>query len=303
MSNIKQFPFTSKLGWSASRYEVFSICKRRYFFQYYAKYDTDIPVRSIQRMKDLVSIPLETGGIVHTVFETLLRRLRKTPEVIDVDRFFEFASGLVQSRISRVEFDEIVYGDQHEITSDDIYPKVRTCLDNFLASDRFEWLTGVAIDAVDEWVIEPPGYGESRLNGLKVYCKVDFLFPVEGYLHIIDWKTGKEIPDKHRKQLLGYATWASYHFEVEPDLVKPKIAYLYPEYVEVHEDFTAEDLDYFAVRVEAETREMYGYCREVEGNIPLDKQEFQPVDREEICRYCNFRGICFPERYPYDFSR
>ena len=302
MVDVKKFPFTSILGWSATRYEIFSICKRRYFYHYYGKYDPDNSIRELKRLKELVSIPLETGGIAHSVFETLLRRLRKTPENIDEERFIEYAETMTSDRIEKSEFDEIVYGELDEINIDDIFPKVKICLENFLESERFDWLTGVAINTSDDWVIEPPGYGESRLNDMKVYCKVDFLFPVDGVLHIIDWKTGKVVHEKHRKQLLGYATWAAYHFDVDPDLVRPTIAYLYPEYVEVDESFSAEDLRNFAVQVEAETGEMYEYCRDVQGNVPLDKGEFPLVDHEKICVYCSFRGICFPDQYQFKFE-
>ena len=197
MVDVKKFPFTSILGWSATRYEIFSICKRRYFYHYYGKYDPDNSIRELKRLKELVSIPLETGGIAHSVFETLLRRLRKTPENIDEERFIEYAETMTSDRIEKSEFDEIVYGELDEINIDDIFPKVKICLENFLESERFDWLTGVAINTSDDWVIEPPGYGESRLNDMKVYCKVDFLFPVDGVLHIIDWKTGKVVHEKH----------------------------------------------------------------------------------------------------------
>ena len=57
MTEIKRFPYTPKLGWSATRYDLFSICKRRYFFHYYAKYDSEIQVRHLTRFKDLVTVP------------------------------------------------------------------------------------------------------------------------------------------------------------------------------------------------------------------------------------------------------
>ena len=77
MKQIKQFPFTPILGWSMSRYSMFSICKRKYFYHYYNKYDPKIPVRLIREMKDLGSIPLVTGIAAHQVIEALLNRLKK----------------------------------------------------------------------------------------------------------------------------------------------------------------------------------------------------------------------------------
>ena len=184
------------------------------------------------------------------------------------------------------------------MTAEDLYPKVQVCLENLLDSDRYRWLVGEAAQTSGQWVIEPPGYGESRLDGLKAYFKVDFLFPVGDHFHILDWKTGKSDPEKHRKQLVGYAVWASYHFEVGAEKVVPTIAYLHPRYEEVEEVFNAFDLGHFAIQVRAETEEMREYCRDVEQNIPLNKEQFPLVDDPRICSHCEFRGLCFPDQYP-----
>jgi CRISPR/Cas system-associated exonuclease Cas4 (RecB family) len=298
MRQIKHFPFTHILGWSATRYDLFSVCKRRYFFHYYAKYDLEIQVRRLTRFKELVTLPLETGGIVHQVIEALLNRLKSTTQDIDRPRFHAYADNLIAQSLEQKPFEEVVYGEVSQIDPADLAPKIHACLDNLLASRRYAWLVEEAVATAPEWIIDPPGYGETRLQDLKVYCKVDFLFPLGDELHIVDWKTGKTDSAKHRKQLLGYATWAAHHFEVDPTVIQPSIAYLHPEYSEVHQNFTAVDLENFAVQVRAETEEMYEYCRDVTQNIPLDKPAFPTVDDERICRYCAYRGVCFPDRYP-----
>jgi len=181
---------------------------------------------------------------------------------------------------------------------EDLYPKVQSCLENLLESDRYRWLVEEAIATRDRWVIEPPGYGETRMDGLKTYFKVDFLFPIGDQLHILDWKTGKQDLEKHRKQLVGYSAWASYHFEVGVEKVVPTIAYLDPRYAEVEEVFNAFDLEHFAIQVRAESEEMQEYCRDVEQNIPAEKSEFPLIDDPRICSHCEFRGLCFPDQYP-----
>jgi len=295
---IRQFPFTPILGWSASRYDLFSICKRRYFFQYYTKYDPENPIRRLNRFKELVSLPLETGSIVHEVIEALLNRLRSTAEAIDRPRFLIYADQAIERSLKGKTFEEVVYKELPQARAEDLQPKVHACLENLLASERFRWLVEDAAPASGEWIIDPPGYGETRLGDLKVYIKVDVLFPLGDLIHILDWKTGKADPAKHRKQLVGYATWASIHFGVDPERVRPTLAYLHPAYSEVHQSFDAADLQAFAVLVRAETAEMYEYCRDIEQNIPLDKDAFPQVDDERICAQCAFRGICFPEKHP-----
>lgn len=298
MAPIKRFPYSPILGWSASRYDVFSICKRKYFYHYYAKYDPEVPVRLIQELKELSSIALETGVAVHTVIQVLLNRLKRASSEVDRSLFLDFAYRRTRHRAETATFQEVYYGERETVGVDELYPKVQACLENLLSSDRYPWLVREAGTTREEWVIEPPGYGESRMDGLKTYFKVDFLIPLQDRLHILDWKTGKPDPEKHRKQLVGYAAWASYHFEVEPAKVIPTIAYLYPEYEEVEEVFNSYDLEHFAIQVRAETEEMYEYCRDVEQNLPLQKSEFPLVNDRRICRHCEFRGLCFPDDFP-----
>lgn len=301
MSEIKQFPFTPILGWSNSRYELFSICKRKYFYHYYNKYDPQLSRREIMQYRNLSTIALEIGGIVHEVIEALLRRLRQSTDPINTDKFVDYALDVARSAIRSKQFEEIVYGQVEKISEDEVAPGIQESLLNLIESQRYTWLAEKAVEHAQGWVIDPPGFGETRLGDLKAYFKVDFLFPFEDGYHIIDWKTGKADQERHRKQLMGYSTWACYHFEVTPERVWPRLAYLRPDYFEVEETFNAEDLENFAVQVRAETVEMYDYCRDIQANIPVEKDEFPLVDNPRICEYCNFRGICFPEEYPAKF--
>ena len=295
---IKYFSYTPILGWSFTRYETFSICKRRYFYQYYGKYDPEIPTPIIDQYKKLTSIPLKTGEIVHNTIEVLLKRMQQSNADIDRDRFLEYTQKLIYSSLRDAPFEELFYRSVEAITPDDIFPTVQQSLLNLLDSPRFAWLQNEASQRANEWIIEPGGYGEARLNDLKVYFKVDFLLPFEDKIYIFDWKTGQPDAVKHQKQMRGYAAWTVYHFEVDASQVETAIAHLLPEYSEATETFESTDLEHFALQIQAETREMYAYCRDVENNIPRDKEEFPMVADERICSYCRFRGLCFPEKYP-----
>jgi hypothetical protein len=303
MPEIKQFPYTPILGWSNSRYELFSICKRKYFYHYYNKYDPDLPRREILGYRELSTIPLEVGSIVHEVIEALLNRLKRSTEDIDTTKFLEYAQRIARNRIQTRQFEELVYNQLDQIDPLDLTPSIQACLSNLLESARFTWLLNLALEHAEGWIIDPPGYGETRLGELKAYFKVDFLFPLEDGYHIIDWKTGKADQERHRKQLMGYSTWACYHFDVDPQRVWPRLVYLQPDYLEVEETFDADDLAHFAVQVRAETQEMYDYCRDIQANIPLDRSEFSLVENPRICEFCNFRGICFPDQYPAHFNQ
>ena len=56
---IKEFEYTAILGWSSTRYDIFSECKRKYYYQYYAKFDKEYQKHNIDFLKGLTSIPME----------------------------------------------------------------------------------------------------------------------------------------------------------------------------------------------------------------------------------------------------
>ena len=85
------FEFTKILGWSVSRYNMFQTCKRQYYYNYYGKYDEEYSYSEIKKLKDLTSIPLMKGNIVHKVIETLFDRLKITERKINKKDFFEYA--------------------------------------------------------------------------------------------------------------------------------------------------------------------------------------------------------------------
>ncbi|MCK4330243.1 PD-(D/E)XK nuclease family protein [candidate division WOR-3 bacterium] len=289
---IKWFDFTPILGWSVSRYDKFNLCKRQYYYDYYAKYDKVYPIQKIKALKKLTSIPLEMGNIVHQVVKVLLERLLKSEEAIDESQFIDFAKRKTQEHCNSKTFSEVYYKEINRVDAEVLFGEIHHALNNFLSSKRYDWLTEKAISNKLNWIIEPSRFGETRLEGMKIYCKVDFLFPVNDYIYIIDWKTGKRDEEKYKKQLLGYTCWASYHLEKDPNKIIPTIAYLRPSYEEVHMKFNEYDIQDFAIQIKEETEEMYSWCRNIEENIPQDKDKFIKTTNNKICNYCNYRELC-----------
>jgi hypothetical protein len=289
---IKKFDYTAILGWSVSRYDRFKICKRQYYYEYYAKFDSMYPKYKIDELKKLTSVPLAIGITVHEVIKVLLERLLKSEEEIDIKRFLDFARRETEEYCRKNTFAEVYYKEINFVNPQDLFNEIEKDLMNFLNSKRYKWLKTKAINNKDNWLIEPSGYGECRLQGIKAYCKVDFLFPVDNVVYITDWKTGKRDAEKHRKQLLGYVSWASYHFGKNPEEVIPVIAYLQPSYDEKIMKFNEYDIEKFIILVREETEEMYSFCSDVGENIPEDKKKFSKTSNNKICNYCNYRELC-----------
>ncbi len=288
----RKYPFTPILGWSVSRYDKFEMCKRQYWYDYYAKkYDREVSPQKLEFLKSLTSTHLEIGNLVHDAIATQLHRLTKqTPQ--DRADVFNYAGYLVDRAIRNKTFLEVYYKQQEQIESDELKARVRICLENFFESPWYRWLTEDGAHRRNEWVIEPNDFGEVRINGLKAYCKVDFLFPApEGNLCILDWKTGKVDREKHRKQMAGYVIYAQDIFKAEAERVRPVVVYLGGTYEELEHSFTLDELDEFTQQIGAQTREMREYCENIEENIPKPKDAF-PRHQWKLCAYCNYQELC-----------
>ena len=291
----QSFPFTPLLGWSISRYEVFDKCKRHYFYSYYGKHAREIPQYKITQLKELTSVPLEIGNVVHDVIEAFLRRLQISDSNIDENKFFHFARQKAHECFSGKTFIERYYGALKFASFEEAFAKIARCLENFINSPCYHWIFMKAITNKNNWLIEPPGFGETRLNGLKAYCKMDFLFPVENAVHILDWKTGNKDTYKHANQLIGYAAAANNNFNFPVELIFPKIVYLYPRFEEY--ELTMKDtLPPFFEKVKNQTEEMYAYCLDVEKNIPHPLESFPLSPSAGVCPYCNFQELCFTKK-------
>lgn len=289
---IEKFEYTPILGWSLSRYDTFKICQRQYFYSYYPKFDSDYSEYKIKELKALTSIPLAIGIITHDVIAKLLERLLKSESKVNMERFLDYTEKEIEKYCKQNKFSEVHYKEIEKANKKNLFSSIKKNLENLLNSKRFGWIREKAVKNKHKWIIEPPGFGEFRLEGMKTYCKVDFLFPFDEQTYIIDWKTGKEDRNKHDKQLMGYVCWASYHFKNEPEQYIAISAYLSPTYREKELQYENYQVENFIHTVQKETEEMYEFCEDVSENIPVPKENFKKTSNEKICNYCNFREIC-----------
>lgn len=289
----RKYPFTPILGWSVSRYDKFETCKRQYWYDYYAKkFDRDVTPDKIDSLKSLTSTHLEIGNLVHDVIATQLHVLRRNIVPEDTNEILKYSYYLVDRAIENKRFLEVHYGQKDKIDADDMKVKVANCLKNFFRSSWYEWLLKDGTHQRGNWIVEPNDFGEVRINGLKAYCKVDFLFPLSaGQLCVLDWKTGKVDREKHRKQMTGYVAYAQDIFKVPAESVRPVVVYLGGSYDELEYGFGQDEIDRFAEDILVQTKEMYGYCESIDENIPKPKDHF-PKQVHKLCAYCNYQELC-----------
>jgi hypothetical protein len=285
---IKRFEYTDQLGWSFSRYQMFKLCKRQYYYHYYGRRH-DPESEKIEFYRDLTSIPLQIGTVLHRGISTVLKRVRKNPSPLEPEAVLTWLRGKTHEAVVNSRFLEQEYSWQ-TVEIDDVWDSVRRGMENFLASNLFGELHAEAASGNAKWLIEPTGYGEMRIGDLKAYCKADFIRRIsEGYT-IFDWKSGRQNVQRDTLQLTGYAHYVSYHFEVPVEDVTCVAAYVLPEYLEIKSgSINSRD---FVELVARQTEEMYAYCEDGEANVPKSKEHFERTDIKAICRHCNYQAIC-----------
>jgi hypothetical protein len=210
-----------------------------------------------------------------------------------MSKLFEYSFNVIKENCTTKTFFETYYYNK-KIILNEIYTKVKICLNNFLNSNRFKWIINNKIIMLNKskWIIEPEGYCSITVNNYKILCKVDFLFPLDKKLCIIDWKTGKQIKAKHNKQLIVYSLWANILLKKKVQNIIPIISYLYPKYNEKIV-ITNTDLINKILRVIVyETEQMYKYLININKNIPKQKKYFPLTTNTFYCRYCNYKEIC-----------
>ena len=293
---LKLMPRTKHLGWSYSRNNVFELCKRRYYYEYYGGRDLDNAPK-IFWLKDLTSVPLEIGNITHLTIEKILAEYRKSPGSIDTERILIYVQRQGERTRETKTFADIYYKQRENVDiENEIVQPVLSSIMNFMKSPRHEWIRGQALATADDWIVElkePYVYGECLMGRWKAFAKVDAMFPVGHEFHIFDWKTGES--GKYSQfdiQMKAYASWAKYHLDAPISKIRTYIVLLQPEFSERPLQFNEADMESFLQLVEKQTEAMYDYCVEPDFNMPKPKDAFPMTPHVKLCQHCNFRELC-----------
>lgn len=299
----------NELTWSVSRDSLFRSCQRAYYYNYYGSWggwNRDAPpqTRQLYILKNMSTLPMWAGSIVHAVIAEALQRHARKPAPIKSGElqararqklrggWVEAVNGEWKTTPKKTNLAELYYGNGRTLPKEDTEAcreRVNSCLDAFahsailaeiLATPYLDWRP---IDQLDNFLLD---------GGLKVWCAVDFAFSTpEGKLRIIDWKTGAEKADALRLQLACYALFAmaKWHTPLAGILVEGV--------------FLAEGARVSRYPMEpallAEAKEtilsssaaMRGMLADAVSNHAVE-DDFPCTDKDYICQRCNFRELC-----------
>lgn len=311
---------TNQFSWSFTRHKTFSECRRQYYHQYYGYWDgwsDNAPdqARLTYRLKNIVSLPMWVGDIVHRTIERIIADLRNR-ELNTLDHYQKMARGMMNREWAQsiekkwqwkpkynLNLFEHYYDQENgiEITPEQrvaARDKVFRCIANFMSSAIFEELGGLrtdgwkSVEKLDQFVV-----GE-----MPVFVKIDCATTGNGIaaspdgpaLTIFDWKTGQET-EETMAQLGCYALYGYQIWRVPVE--KQRLISYYLDTNSAHEHVpTAEELidtkDFIMNSMSGMTALLDSSAARNEAS----EEKFPKTDRQSSCRRCNFRELCFSGR-------
>jgi hypothetical protein len=289
MSDIR-----NEFSWSKSRDEMFQICPRQYYFNYYAYWDgwdKDAPqrTRQIYILKKLENRFMWAGGKVHDCIKHTLKNLQRGISVLDVDEIVSITLDQMREEFrSSREKRYLVHPKtcalfEHEYDLDlpdadwkKMAENVRKCLRNFYSSDIFAMLKDVS---KEDWL------------ETKIWAVIDCSFRTESGVTIIDWKTGRTPTTDVSLQLSCYAMYGREKWGIEPENMR-LVEYNLLSDQGAEFAVTAGEIDDTKSYIRGSIVDMQSLLDDVENNTPKEEKFFKKIEDERIRQRCNFRKVC-----------
>jgi ATP-dependent DNA helicase RecQ len=267
--------------WSFTKHRLWNECRLAYYYDYVAPalFSTDKSEKQkLKELKNLDSIDLLKGKLIHEVIETQINRQQLGAEISKVDARRQYA-GMVEEfiqnadrnlieyfngeRIHYTYFDEILYDglDQIEVFFNNIWPQIKDL--EYLRHERFD---------------------DFNLGDIGVNVKLDLLCKrKDGGLLICDWKTGSDDPRYQSDlQIASYVLWATQKYGVELNQITCQLVYL--KTAKIHEyTFSNTKLEEIKKQISGDFAEF---------NKTFDINYFFPSQSPHKCIKCRFSTVC-----------
>ena len=295
-------------SWSVTRSQLFRSCRRAYYYAYYGSWggwSQDAPerIRLLYRLKNLKTMILWAGGLVHDTIKDALSYYQQTGRWPTVEETQNHARTKMRAdwrdAIDKVwlqypkktNISELYYGNGRTLPreqTDAIRTRVYEALDNFhhsaavkriLATPVDRWLT---IDSLDSFLVDD----------CKIWCALDFAYrDDDGLIEIIDWKTGAENRLSLRQQLGCYGLYAMGKWSVTPDMLRLSGVFLNDGGRCSGYSVDAELLVSVKDQILCSIRAMKAKLRDADHNL-ADEDDFEFAEDPATCASCPFRQAC-----------
>ena len=160
------------------------------------------------------------------------------------------------------------------------------CFETFWNSDIYAEIR--ACDKDD--ILEIEDLSHFFINELKVFASMDFSLTKNSKVVIYDWKTGKSENNATSEQLACYALYSNETWGVASEDVKLiEFNLSRNEAVEHHLD----GIDFLKIQegILESSNQMKSLLSDPDSNL-ADENNFSFTEDFEICKRCNFKGVC-----------
>lgn len=299
---------TNEFSWSYSRHRTFSTCKREYYYRYYGswggwEYYADELTQRLYRLKNMITLPMLVGDVVHRMISVALESLKEGHEIpserVEADVIDEFKKAWRQSKKRewktapkrKVNLFEHYYGGNP--TEQELLELRDTMIDSihgFYLSDSYrfiktlsprEWLTK---EELDSYIFQ----------GTKIWVKLDFAARHGERIYLYDWKTGKGVTEDET-QLAVYALYAQDKWGIDLKDLRLFDIYLKKQLpvkmklskgtVETAKDVILQSINGMVDLLDDQTK----------NTAKIDS--FPMVEDMAVCRRCSFKEVCYPDSW------
>ena len=288
--------------------QTFERCRRAYYYQYYGSWEgwyDDAPpdTRKLYLLKNLTTLPMWAGSIVHETIAGSLMEFARTGTAITVGQLQARARNCLRGgwvdavtkkwvrKPKLTNLQELYYGNGKTLPkeqTEDCRNRVYGCLQAFAESPLLREIQTVPsmdwkpIDKLDSFQVED----------VKVWCAIDFSYTApDGTLRILDWKTGKEKVKTIQTQLACYALFACERWFATLDKLRIAGVFL-GENARVSTYPIAPELLIDTKEVILrDTVEMRKPLTDVTANVARE-EDFACCEDEWVCQRCSFREAC-----------
>ena len=293
----------NEVSWSNSSAGTLEGCKRQYYYGKYLAWDgwfgdSDPKRREAYQLKNMTSLPMWIGTIVHNTIEYALAVYEDQGELPTLASLKDLAThdlrlGWGQSTKAewrefpkkKVRLIEHQRGDKiSKEDTDAAKAKIFHCLEVFYK------LCDVILKDVTGFIeLENLHYFYLK-GGEKVFLKMDCGVKYkDGKVLLIDWKTSKKRDENVYNQLAIYAMYVMKKYKVKLENIQVSPIYLAIESFMECKSISQEQIDEVVRRIKIDTVNMidlhpHGESLNI-GKFPVTTQTWR-------CNYCNFQEIC-----------
>jgi CRISPR/Cas system-associated exonuclease Cas4 (RecB family) len=292
-----------------SRDRLFRTCQRAYFYNYYGawggwKEDAPARTRKLYILKNMKSLPMWAGSIIHDVIANALQRKTANNEDIVTQKLQSEArqqlrEGWREAVNRRWEqypkannLHELYYGNQKTLPkekTDRTKQRIYDCLAAFAESSLLKqilkapYIQWKPIDELDAFTME---------NDLKVWCAIDFAYTAsDNNLRIIDWKTGAEKQEELKLQLACYSLYAEQKWFTPIEHQRAAGVFLNENARISPYNIDAAALIEVKNTILESAEMMKAKLTDPEHN-KAEEENFALCNNPSTCRNCNFKEVC-----------